>query len=445
MARWLVRFSASAAILVVVVLMAGATSPSALGTAPTPPLVLAAHLMTPTVKAVKVGSDPVDELYDTDNHYVYVADAASNTVSAIDSTTLKVTPITVKSPELLTYDPKDKDVYAENSFQNTETVINPTNGIAKNVTLPGLAWTQVYDPATGAVYVEVEKTTAPVGYELSEINSTTFALTNVKIPSPAIELTYDNASTSLVATGLESNNITVISSTNVVTTVKLTTGIWPFFAVYNPDDKDLYITDIGESSTGMTKTANVTVLSKANKIVATIKTGAGTFYGAYDPSSHDIYEVNVGHYVVGKPYPKSTVSIIGTNNKVAATLTLGKYCVIPTYNPVNGEMYISCPASNQTFAIDSSTNAIANKITTPQSATASLYDPALGDQVAIGDSTFFDNASTARTVATLIPSSNTGTSKVTLGQGPVGDVLYDPSDSGLWVTNLGAKSVSVLL
>jgi YVTN family beta-propeller protein len=436
------------AVLLVVVLTAGVTAPSARETGSPARLGIDALPATITVKTVTVGKDPSTLTYNPSNQEVYVVSESTNNVSAINATTYAVTKIAVGSSPLVgTYGASNKDVYVENSGSNSISVISSANKVIKTIKLPGYyPETQAYDPANGDLYVLTEGTS---GAQITDINHATWALTTKALPSGSEEITYDNASSSLVVSCGVSNELAVISATNVVTLVKLTTGLFPEYAVYNPSDKDLYVSDIGESKTGtVTKTGNVSVLSSSNKIIATVKVGSFPTFPVYDPSSHDIYQINTGqlsvvnHSIV---YPVSTVSIIGTTNKVLATVTLGKYAVIGTYDPKNNEMYISCTASNKTYAIDSATNAIAATVATKQNAVGAEYDPALGDEMALGFSTFTNSSSTAKTIVTVIPSTNTGTSTITLGTGPAGGGGYIAADSGFWLVNEGGTTVSVVL
>ncbi|MGD0588751.1 MAG: YncE family protein [Thermoplasmata archaeon] len=439
MRSWLIRISAGLAFLIVLIVIAGASATSVHGTGSPVRFVTDALPATISTKTVTVGSGPENVLYDPANTEVYVGNINSNTVSYVSSTTYVVKTISPeKDPLILTYSASNKDVYVENGETKTISVISSaTNKVTHTITLPGTVLTQVYDPANGDVYAE-SLTTTDV-FELSDINHATFALKNVVLPSEAIFAAYDNASTSLVfpITGL--NEVVAVSSTDVATTVKLKTGLSPEWMVYNPDDKDLYITDVGSPSS---KTGNVSVLSSANTIVATIKVGKFPTFGSYDPSNHDIFEVNTGG--VTKPYPTSTVSVIGTSNTVLTTITVGKYAVIASYDPKNSEMYVSCAASNKTYAISSTTNKIVGTITTTQYAGASEYDPALGDMLAAGISNFVNHSSTAKTIITVIPSSNTGPSTVTIGPGPLAGAAYDPKDSGFWGANNG-DTVSIIL
>lgn len=393
-----------------------------------------------TTKTVTVGTNPNFALYDPATKEVYVANEGSKSVSAISSTTYAVKTITVGTePLLITYNPTTKALYVEN-FETSISVISTANTVVKTITFPAGVFpiSQAYSPANGDVYVLCDTTT---GSELVQINSATYAQKAVVLPGAALFVTYDNASSSLVVSSPSANEVTAVSSTNVATTVTLAKGFFPTWMVYNPHDSDLYITDAGETAHGVTKTGNVSVLSSANTIIATVKVGSFPTLGWYDPANFDIYEMNTGK--PSKPFPVSTVSVIGTGNTVVKTLTVGKYAAVASYDPKNSEMYIACPGSNLTYAI-SSGNAIVAKVVTKQYATAAEYDPKLGEMLAVGFATFF-GAPVANTLVTLIPSSNTGTSTVTLGTGPAAGGTYDPTDSGVWIVNGGTTTVSVIL
>ena len=433
------RVSAGVAVLLVLVLLASATAASGRGIGA--PVRLEVKPLAPTIttKTVTVGTKPNFALYDPATKEVYVANEGSKTVSAISSTTYAVTSIPVGTePLLITYAPSTQDLYVLN-FETSISVISSANKVVKTITFPkgDIPVTQVYDPANGDVYVICDTSTVP---QINDINQKTFALTPVSLPIGSLYAIYDNASSSLVVSGGMSNELTAISSKDVPTTIKLTAGISPEWMVYNPNDKDLYIVDDGATTKGISKTGNISVLTSANKITATVKIGAYPTLAFYDPANHDIYAMDTG--IPSKPYPVSSVSII-SGTTVSKTLTVGKYAVVAGYDPKNSEMYVSCPGSNLTYAITSG-NAITAMVATPQYSTAAEYDPSLGDMLAVGFPTFGGTAA-ANTIVTVIPSTNTGTSTVTLGKGPPGGVGYDPTDSGFFVVNSGTTTVSFIL
>lgn len=395
-----------------------------------------------TTKTVTVGTSPEGLAYDSANTEILVANTGSGTVSAVNSSTyaVKATITVGADPDLITYDPSSKDAYVLNTGSDTVSVINSANGVVHTVGISGDVLSQAYDPANGDVY---ELWIGSSGYEISDVNPTTFALTTIALPAGAIYMTYDNATSSLVVSSGELNELTAISSSDKATTITLTAGLYPSYMTYNPFNDDLYVTDIGLTSSGYTKTGNVSVLSSANKIVATIAVGYVPTFSSYDPDNHDMYLANTGE-ISGKTYPTSTVSVITSSNKLAKTITVGKFAVVASYDPKNEEMYVSCAASNETYAIDSATNAIAAKIKTKDFGAVSIYDPALGDMLTIGLSSFEDSSSHAKTIITVIPSSNTGTSTVKIGPGPDEGLAYDPDDSGVWISNHG-NTVSVIL
>jgi DNA-binding beta-propeller fold protein YncE len=434
------RVSVTVAVLLVLTLVVSTTAASARETITPEHLTVAVSKLAITLKTVTVGKTPGYALYDPATTEVYVANGGAATVTAINSKTYATTTIKVGTdPTIITYAPSTQDLYVLN-FETSVSVIGTSNTVVHTVTFAKgvVPVTQGYDPANGDVYVLCYTTTGAV---VNDINQKTYALTTVPLPGSGIFMTYDNATSSMVVAESTSNELTAISSKDVATNIKLGAGNFPGWMVYNPNDKDLYITDFGETTKGITKTGNVSVLSSANKIIATIKIGSYPTIGWYDPDNHDIYEVDTG-IIVGKTYPVSSVSII-SGTSVTKTLTVGKYAVVAQYDPKNNEMYIACPASNQTFAISNS-NAIAATIPTQQYPSAAVYDPGLGDMLAFGFSTF-NGHKAADTIVTVIPSTNTGTSTVTLGMGPPAGVGYDPTNSGFFVVNGGATSVTFIL
>jgi len=393
-----------------------------------------------TTKTVTVGKSPDGVVYDPANTEILVANSGSGTVSAVNSSTYKVTSITVGTdPITLTYSPSSGDVYALNSESESASVIDSANTVTHTVTLPGDAVGQLYDPANGDVY---ELTIGSSGYEISDVNHTTFKLTSVALPVGALFTAYDNATGSLVVSAGETNELTIVSSSDKTTTVTLTTGLFPTYMTYDPFNQDLYVTESGETSTGFTKTGNVSVLASDNKIVATIQTGEYPTLSTYDPDNHDIYVVDTG-VPKGKTYPTSSVSVITSSNTLATTITVGKFAILATYDPKNDDMYVPCGASNLTYVIDSA-NAVTAKVTTKDYGAGAVYDPALGDMLVAGISSLENPNSTAKTIVTIIPSTNKGTSTVTLGPGPIEGIAYDPKDSGYWGANHG-DTVSVIL
>jgi YVTN family beta-propeller protein len=434
---------ASVSVLLVAVVLLGASAASAhpVGAIPSPSAAL--PLAAISIKTVNVGHAPETEIYDPATKEVYIGNTGSNSVSAINSTTYAVKTIPVgKSPVTLTYSASTKDIYVENDASNNISVIGTSNKVVHTVALPGLEpGYQAYDPANGDVYV---LTITMTGSEITDIHHSNYALTTISLPLEGIVVAYDNATASMVVSSDISNELTAINATDKTTTIKLTAGTFPAFMVYDPNNKDLYVDDIGETSHGYTKTGNISVLSSANKIIKTIKVGSVPTIPSYDPSNHEIYVVNEGNRS-GGANPVSTASVIGTNNSVVKVVALGKDAVIAVYDPKNSEMYISAQDSNRTYAISSSTNAIVATIKTIQYADGCVYDPALGDMMAGGDTIFTNSSSTAKTIVTVIPSTNTGTSLLTLGVGPVSGAIYDPTDSGLWADNDGANTVSIIL
>ena len=433
------RVSASVTVLLVLVLLSSATLASAREVAPSPRHETQTPL-TLTTKSVKVGKDPESALYDPTTKEVYVVNYGADTVSAISSasTPAVVATITVgKAPSIITYAPSTGDLYVGNLTEIS--IISSANTVVHTVTFPPATFlgAEIYDPANGDVYVLVS------GTSIDQIAQTSpFALTSIPLPTGALFVTYDNASKSIVVSSGESGKVTAISSTDKTTTVTLPKGAVPEWMVYDPHDSDLYITWDTLTAHGFAKTGNVSVLTSANKITKTIKIGAYPSLGWYDPANFEIYEMNTG-LQTPPTYVASTISII-TGTTLTTTLTVGKDALIAFYDPKNTEMYVACPASNLTYAITSA-NAITAMVVTKQNPGVAIYDPGLGETLAIGETEFNGHASTAKTLLTVIPSTNTGPTSLSLAEGPAGGAAYDPTDSGFFVVNSGAGTVSVIL
>src|ERR1017187_8501737 len=81
------------------------------------------------VATVTVGSQPYGIAYDSAKGEVFVANAASNTVSVIsDSTNAVVATVAVGSgPGIVAYDPAKGEVFVSNGGSNTVSVISDSN------------------------------------------------------------------------------------------------------------------------------------------------------------------------------------------------------------------------------------------------------------------------------------------------------------------------------
>jgi YVTN family beta-propeller protein len=449
-----VRIGALVAVMVVVSML-GATASAA---AARPGAVVGpgplAHALASSVsvkKNITVGKDPDGVVYDPANHLVYVTLRGSSSVKAINATTNAVakTIAVGKDPIGLIYNPSNKDLYVENDGSNNLSVIGPSDKVVATVAIRGSFLSpSVFDGANGAIYTLSFAFIPPttVDYNLSKINATTQAVTTIPIGTEAAFATYDNATTDIVVSDLSSAKLSIVNgSTNKITTVTMTAGKDPTEGLYNTANKDLYVLDEGTVTHGSIGTGNVTVLSASNKIVATIKTGVEPDFLQLDPANHDVYVTDLG-----KPnsttglYPDANLTVISTANKVATTLSVGRFAGIMAYSPKTNDLYVPCAESNKTYLVNATTNVLLTKtLATPQWPTVAVYSVVAGEVIVAGNSNF--TGTPTKTDLTVISTGNAVAGTVVLGVGPVGDYAYDPTVKASYVSNEGAGTVSVLV
>jgi hypothetical protein len=312
--------------------------------------------------------------------------------------------------------------------------------VIHTLTLPGaFAVFLVYDPANGNVYSFSYNGSVPTA---SDLNHTTWKVKSIALAGAPDAVLFDNATNDIVVSEPAGPALQVLTPKDVVSTVHLPKGKTPAWLTYDPTDKDVFVSDLGETGTGVTKTANVSVLGSANTIVKTLTVAGGALPSAYDPADHDVFVVSLANFPNGTK--NGTVTVLTSTLTVAKTIAVGKYCEFPEYDPANHDLYLPCTRSNQTFVINSTTFKVTAKLATTGNPVVAFYDPGISEMMVVNGPTFYNRASTVKTLVFVVPSSNTGMTKLTLGYGGAGDGVYDPSDSGVWVTNEGSGTVSVI-
>jgi YVTN family beta-propeller protein len=429
------------AVLAVVILAAVFTAP--LAARPRPPPAGSAGVRTDvlTETNLTVGAYPVGVVYDPANKEVYVANSGSNTTSAIASRSHRVVTIPVgQDPHHLLYDPADQGVYVLNVLSHNVSVINGSNRVARTFTLPaGYPGPIALDPANGNVYVFAYNGSVPTLWDLNHTTGTMRGLPLLGVPSG---LAYDNATGDLVAAEGSPNDLQLVAPTDAVTRLHLAKGLTPGFALYDPANQDMLVTDLGAPPRGVTATGNVTVLGPSNSIVKTIKVAQAPDLATYDPADQTVFVESQGGGTLRSP--NTTVTVLSPNLTIAKTLTLGRTCTSPTYDPKNRDVYVPCLLSNQTFAINSTTLTVAARLTTLGVPMVAVYDPGTSKMMVFNDPVYYSRNLTTHTLGYTIPATNRGVRTLTLGTGGVGGEAWDPTDFGLWVTNVASGTVTVL-
>ena len=241
-----------------------------------------------------------------------------------------------------------------------------------------------YSPYAGAFYVANNGSA-----NVSEISTSTWKVTtNLALPAGAgpSNLIYDSASHDVFVADWATNQVTAISSSNIVTNVAVHTH--PLGLGIDPNSGDVYITDQGG--------AYVDVLSQTGGVVGSV--GVGTGPVAVACSGSYCYVSNAG---------SGTVSVL-SGTTLSATLTAGTSPGALVYDPADSEVYVTDNGSAEVTAIDSSNTVVATlNVGTGPSAIA--FDNATGLVYVANYGS--DNVSSI---------ANPGTGDVVVGETPVG-------------------------
>jgi YVTN family beta-propeller protein len=241
---------------------------------------------TSLVATVSVGSDdPYSAVFDPADGYVYVPNDLSDTVSVLSGKAVAGTVTICTAPYYGTYDAADGDVYVACATGNVS-VLNGTKLVA---TIPvGGATPEtiypIYDPTNGFIYVTNRDGTVDV------LSGTTLHAT-VPVGYSPWSATYDPVNGYVYILNAGSDNVSVLSGTEVVGTV---TGVGAPESFGACDTSNGYVFVADYSGSG------VTVIS-GTSVVGTVSVGGGPYSATFDPSNGFVYVTN---------YLTSTVSVL---------------------------------------------------------------------------------------------------------------------------------------
>jgi YVTN family beta-propeller protein len=429
-----------AALTVVVLLfsgVAGAMAPSATSaayraTSPPPPTSFIPE------KNITVGATPEAITVDTANGHVFVANSGAKTVSVIKGTSVIATIRVGSDPVAVLYDASNTLIYVVNDLSNNVSVVNGTTDkvVATITHIDSYFGFNVYDPDNGAYYL-VGPPNPPSKSNLTRLpTKSPWTPTVIDVGADAFQAVYDPATLDLVVGNPFTFSLSIVnSSTNKVTTVNLKTGQLPYYYVYNPKDKDLYIVD--ETTVAKPKNGNVTVLDSSNKIKTTLSISPGGISISLNPFNNYVYVVN--STILGSSrVTNSFVTPISSSNVVGTPIKAGQGAFDASYDATNHAMYVAEEYSNVTLVI-SSTNTVTS-LTTKGSPVVAFYDPGLGY---MGD--FQSTKPTKDGMLTILSSPASGTPTI-LGNEPLGKdpyaFAYDSSNSDIYSTNENSNSVT---
>ncbi len=242
-------------------------------------------------------------------------------------------------------------------------------------------------------------------------------------------LLYNPSNKFVYVSNHDSNTVSVINgNTNRVIAI-VSVGSAPMGLAYDPSNQVVYVANFYSS--------NVSVI-RGTKLVMAIEVGGYPSSATYDPSNKCVYVGRIG-----------SVSVInGTTDKVIANVK-GAASDIPgnvIFDPANKDMYFDSCNTNRCFIFD--INSTTNKVVTKVSVSTYHYYPDIPD-IAF-DPTNMDiyfslwDGYGDGYVGVLSPS-NTLVTTVSLPYNYYpSDVIYNPSNAFIYVSDNGHASASVI-
>ncbi len=284
-------------------------------------------------------------------------------------------------PQGMAYNQVNHFIYAVNQLSGTVTVANQQNQVVATVQLqpsfPGLcspvAIAVNTNPASlhyGCVYVACS-----VANTVQVINPNHEVIATIQAGCRPIAIAYNSVNNTVYVANLVDNNLSVIDaeSHNLMAASPLPTGNGPIGIGINPATGEVYVCNSVSNSISVYDAGNVLVSSINNAgqrpVSATYNPANGFMY-VVATNSNEVLKINhVSHVIeahipVGsKPYGSffvpvnqflyvqnreaNTLSVIRTNNNIAATLSVGEQNLGSVFNPDNNCIYITDTPNNR--------------------------------------------------------------------------------------------------
>jgi YVTN family beta-propeller protein len=267
------------------------------------------------VATIPVGIAPFAIAVDPGTHRAYVSNTGVNdfdnspptstddTVSVIDTTTNTViNTITVfASPRGVAVDPGTHAVYVAIYLSNQMAArIDPTTNPATVTTsdiLGSRPWAAAIDPSTHLAYV-----TTLFGGTVSVLDGTTITDTIGQFNGPtqiAVEAGIGAAPGHAYV--VSAGGVSVINTVTNTVTGQLPTGNAPSSVSIDPGTHLAYVTNSGDDTVSVINTSDDTA-------IATVPVGSGPGSAAVDPSTHRVYVLNSNSISVIAPHQDPTIT-----------------------------------------------------------------------------------------------------------------------------------------
>ena len=300
------------------------------------------------VKTIHVGNIPWGIAYDSRNQEIYVANSASGSVSAINTSSNSViaTVAVGMSPQEIVFDPHNNEVYVANGGSDTVSVISgASNLVVKTINVDSGPLGVAFNPYNNEIYVANNGNGA--GKTVSVINAKTNSLlTTVRVGSAPWSLGYVALNHDIYVANDLANTVSVINSSNkVVATIAV--GTEPWGVGFDSTNNDIYVSNWGASTISV-------ISASTNKVVKTLPAVSGGSSLPYaivsDKSNGNVY---VTHANGCTPNCAKLFVINGTTNTISAQSYGGQASYGIALYPSKNLLYVTDIYLNEVFVISS--------------------------------------------------------------------------------------------
>jgi YVTN family beta-propeller protein len=291
------------------------------------------------------------------------------------------------------------EVYVVNSLNNSVAVIKGDDVIS---TIKVGSWPRQagYDPLTHQLFVSVGVQPQSSGLSIidTDTNKLVKTITGGGFFFPQAVL-YSPNKHLIYVSNFGANNVVAVDPRTDRILKTISVGVEPQDMSYNPQNRELYVSNVGFGGSGTTVSA---INTTTNIVVATIVVGTNPRGSAVNPINHDTYVENYG---------SGTISVISPKDTVIATIRGFSQPWTITYNPSNHDFYVGDRGTNKVFVLNPDNDKIVAAIGGFEAPMGSAFNP-VNDEVYVSN---WDHAN----YVTII-SGQDAAENVTVGPSPWG-------------------------
>ncbi|MDQ1539977.1 MAG: hypothetical protein QOH29_703, partial [Actinomycetota bacterium] len=267
---------------------------------------------------VAVGTGPRAVAVDSGAHRAYIANYASNTISAIDTTTNTVVATVAVGvhPYGVAVDTATHTAYVTISTGGVAVISGASNTVVGTVTLGGFPFAVAVDPATHSVYV----TNYNAGV-LSVISGSSRAVVaTVTVGAKPSAVAVDVATHTVYVSNHGSGSVSVINGSSHAVTGTVAVGGSPDGLAIAAGSSTLFVTNGADGSVAVVDQATNTVQSS-------LTSGTGAQAVVVDPSRLTAFVCNTGAgtvSVIGRQLPGVTIARLAGPDRFATAAAVSQ-------------------------------------------------------------------------------------------------------------------------